>query len=90
MHLPLNVLLEDQKFKLWLNRSEVSTLNPVDASGLTIWSTNAGPHKINAPTLKPFSRSQVKDKLKEACLIFWRDVPSDQLNADGFEEGKLT
>ena len=50
--------------------NEVSTPTPADASGLTVQSTDAGTHKINGLTLKPFSRVQVEDKLKEAHLLF--------------------
>ena len=35
-----------------------------------VWSTNAGIYKIDGPTLKLFSRVQVEDKFKEACLFF--------------------
>ena len=50
--------------------SEVSTLTPADTSGLTVWSTDAGTHKIDGPKLKPFSRVEVEDKFKEVCLFF--------------------
>ena len=59
-----------QKIKKGFTLSEVSTLTPADALGLTVRSTNAGTHKINGPTLKPFIRVQVEDKLKEARLFF--------------------
>ena len=36
-----------KKFGLWSTRSEVSTLTPADASSPTIWSTDAGTHKID-------------------------------------------
>ena len=35
-----------------------------------VQSTDAGNHKIDGSTLKPFSRVQVEDKLKEARLFF--------------------
>ena len=59
-----------KSFEFWSPKSKVSTLTPANASGLTIWSTNARIHKINGPTLKPFSRVQVEDKLKETRLFF--------------------
>ena len=54
----------------FLSGSEVNTLTPADASGLPVRSTDAGTHKIDGPTLKPFSRVQVEEKLKEARLFF--------------------
>ena len=62
----------------------------MDALGFTVWLTNAGTHKIDGPTLKPFSMVQVKDKLKEACLFFQKNVPSSRLNVNSFEKEKLT
>ena len=79
-----------KSFGLWSSRNKVNTLIPADVLGLTIQSTDAGTHKIDAPTLKPFSRVQVEDKLKEAYLSFQRDVSSGRLNVDGFEEEKFT
>ena len=72
MHLPPNTLSKKIKksFGLWSPRSKVSTLTPADASSLTVWSTNAGTHKIDGPILKPFSRVKVEDKLKKARLFF--------------------
>ena len=37
---------------LWSTRSEVNTLTPADTSGLTVWATDAGTHKIDGSTLK--------------------------------------
>ena len=68
MHLPPNTL--SKKIKKGFGLSEVSTLTPADASGLTVRSTDVGTHKIDGPILKPFSRVQVKDKLEEARLFF--------------------
>ena len=47
-----------KKFGLWSTGSEISTLTLADVSGLTVWSTNVGSHKIDGLTLKPlvFSR----------------------------------
>ena len=59
-----------KRFELWSTRSKVSTLTPADTLGLTVGSIDAGTHKIDGPTLKPFSRIPVEDKLKEACLFF--------------------
>ena len=59
-----------KSFEFWSPESEVSTLTPADASGLTVQSTNVGTHKIDGPILKLFSRVQVEDKLKEARLLF--------------------
>ena len=59
-----------QKIKKRFGLSKVNTLTSADASGLTVWSTNAGNHKIDGSTFKLFSRVQVKDKLKETCLFF--------------------
>ena len=59
-----------QRIKKGFGLSEVSTLTPADASGLTVRSTDAGTHKIDGSTFKPFSRVQVEDKLKEARLLF--------------------
>ena len=50
--------------------SKLSTLTLADASGFMVRSTNAGIHKIDSPTLKPFSKVQLEDKLKEARLFF--------------------
>ena len=44
-----------QKMKKGLGLSKVSTLTPVDTSGLTVQLTNTGTHKIDSPTLKLFS-----------------------------------
>ena len=55
-----------KRFELWSNKSKVSTLTPVDASGLTIWLSNTGTHKIDDFTLKN------KDGWRE-CL----DVPQE-------------
>ena len=52
-----------QKIKKGFGLSEVSTLTSADASGLTVQSTNAGTHKIDNPTFKPFSKVQMEDKL---------------------------
>ena len=41
-----------KRFGLWLTKSEVSTLTPTDASGPTVWSTNAETHKIDGFTFK--------------------------------------
>ena len=49
--------------------SEVNTLTLADASGLTVWSINIGTHKIDAPTLNPFNRVQVEDKLRRSLFI---------------------
>ena len=59
-----------QKIKKRFGLSEVSILTSADVSGLTVWLTNTGNYKINGSTLKPFSRVQVEDKFKEACLFF--------------------
>ena len=79
-----------KSFELSSTGSEVNTLNSADASGVTVWSTNAGTHEIDVPILNPFSRVQVEDKLKKACLFFQRDVFSDWLNVNGFEEERFT
>ena len=47
-----------KKFELWSTGSEVSTLILADASGPMVWSTDAGIHKIDGSTLKPFSMVQ--------------------------------
>ena len=59
-----------KRFGLWPTKSEVSTLTPADALGLTVQLTDAETYKIDGPTLKPFSRVQVEDKLKKARLFF--------------------
>ena len=59
-----------KRFGLWPIGSEVITLILADISGLTVQSTDAGTQKIDGLTLKPFSRVQLEDKLKEACLFF--------------------
>ena len=79
-----------KRFGFWLTGGEVSTQTPADVSGLTVQSTNAGTHKIDASILKPFSRVQVEDKLKEARLFFRKDVLSGRLNVNDFEEERLT
>ena len=60
-----------KRFGLWPTGSEVSTRTPADVSklGFTVWSTNARTYKTDGPILKPFSRVQVEDKLKEARLF---------------------
>ena len=45
-----------QRIKKGFGLSEVNTLTPVDASGLTVRLTNAGSHKIDGPTFKLFSK----------------------------------
>ena len=58
-----------QKIKKGFGPSEVSTLTPADASGLTVWTTNTGTHKIDGSTLKPFSMIQAI-RSGEARLFF--------------------
>ena len=54
-----------QKIKKGFGLSEVSTLTPADASGPTVRSTDAGTHKIDGSTLKPFSMVQaIRSKRK--------------------------
>ena len=59
-----------QKIKKRFGLSEIGILTLADGSGLTVSSTNAKTHKIDGPTLKPFNRVQLKDKLKKAYLFF--------------------
>ena len=79
-----------KSFGLWLPVSNVSTLTPPDASGLTIWSTDAGTHKIDGTTLKPLVGSRWKIRSGKARLFFRRDVSSGRLNVDSFEKERLT
>ena len=69
--------------------SKVSTLAPADTLSLMVQSTDTETHKIDAPTLKPFSKVQVEDKFKEVCLFFWKNVSNSQLNIDGFEKERF-
>ena len=54
MHPPSDIFLKDQEFGLWPTESEVSTLTLADALVLTVWSTDAGTHKIDGLILKLF------------------------------------
>ena len=52
-----------QKIRKGFGISKVSTLTSTDVSGLMVWSTNAGTHKIDSPTLEKFSIVQIKKHL---------------------------
>ena len=72
-----------QRIKKGFGLSEVSTLTPADASGLTVRSTDAGTHKIDGPTFKPFSKVQVEGKLGRGPF----DCKEKFLVADASKEG---
>ena len=76
-----------KRFELWSTGSEVSTLTPVDASGLTVCSTNAGTHKIDGPTLKSFRRVEIEDKLERNLFNYKKEFLVANTSREGWSFG---
>ena len=76
-----------KRFGFWSNGSKVSILTSADASGLTVWSTNVGIHKIDGPTFKLFGKVQVEDKLGRDLFICEKKLLVADTNRKGWSFG---